>query len=233
MEQPQAEMPRYQCHKQVWALPIREVRQSPASTVFPGGSWELVPGDDRYAPITVSHEWYLKHSPQPGGYYVVYADGYKSYSPASAFEEGYTPVSVEPKASIEQEIQAKGLTAPRVTPADIEAEVVREFYFTAFEGVDGAVAAMSSNSEAMVLVDADLAPLRLLTFCILALRNGFTVTGESACASPENFDPEIGRKVARQAARDKLWPLLGFRLRDQLHARERLVAMPGVAHQQV
>lgn len=93
MEQAQAEMPRYQCHKQVWALPIREVRQSPADHVHPGGSWELVPGDDRYAPITVSHEWYLKHTPQPGGYYVVYADGYKSYSPASAFEEGYTLLS--------------------------------------------------------------------------------------------------------------------------------------------
>ena len=56
----------------------------------------------------------------------------------------------------------------------------------------------------------------LLTFCVLVLSNGFTVTGESACASPENFDAEVGRKIARQNAVNKVWPLLGFRLRDQL-----------------
>ncbi len=49
--------------------------------------------------------------------------------------------------------------------------------------------------------------------------NGFTVTGESACASPQNFDPEIGRKIARQNAVQKIWPLLGFRLRDELAAK--------------
>ena len=58
--------------------------------------------------------------------------------------------------------------------------------------------------------------LALLTICVLVLRNGFTVTGESACASPENFDAEIGHKIARQNAVAKIWPLLGFRLRDQL-----------------
>ena len=64
-----------------------------------------------------------------------------------------------------------------------------------------------------------LHPLDMLTFCVLVLRNGFTVTGESACASPENFDAEIGRKIARQNAVAKVWPLLGFRLRDDLTAR--------------
>jgi hypothetical protein len=63
----------------------------------------------------------------------------------------------------------------------------------------------------------DLEPLNLLTFCVLVLNNGFTVTGESACASPENFDADIGRRVARQNAINKVWPLLGFRLRDKLH----------------
>jgi hypothetical protein len=57
-------------------------------------------------------------------------------------------------------------------------------------------------------------PLALLTFCVLILRNGFTVTGESACASPENFDAEIGRQIARKKAVEKVWPLLGFRLRE-------------------
>ena len=109
---------------------------------------------------------------------------------------------------IEQEIQAKGLTAPRVTPADIEAEIASEHYFTASQGKAGAE---------YVIHDAnDKGPLSLLTFCVLVLRNGFTVTGESACASPENFDAEIGRKIALLNAVNKIWPLLGFRLRDRL-----------------
>lgn len=111
---------------------------------------------------------------------------------------------------IEQAIQAKGLTAPRVTPTDIEAEIASEHYFTAEEGVQGALA--KTNPDLGVEVES----LKLLTFCVLTLRNGFTVTGESACASPENFDAEIGRQIARQNAVAKVWPLLGFRLRDQL-----------------
>ncbi|MGI4847241.1 MAG: Gp49 family protein, partial [Janthinobacterium lividum] len=59
--------------------------------------------------------------------------------------------------------------------------------------------------------------LNLLTFCVLVLRNGFTVTGESACASPENFDAEIGRTIARKNAVDKIWPLMGYELRSTLH----------------
>lgn len=110
---------------------------------------------------------------------------------------------------IEQEIQAKGLTAPRVTPADIEAEIYSENYFTADDGVAGATDSSRSLPPG---------PLGLLTFCVLILRNGFTVTGESACASPENFDAELGRKIARQNAVAKIWPLLGFRLRDKLAA---------------
>ena len=110
---------------------------------------------------------------------------------------------------IEQEIQAKGLNAPRVTPADIEAEIESEWYINAGEGVphDSFHAPVGARS-----------PLWQLTFCVLVLRNGFTVTGESACASPENFDPEIGRKIAKQKAIEKIWPLLGFRLRDRLAA---------------
>lgn len=113
---------------------------------------------------------------------------------------------------IEQEIQSKGLTAPRVTPADIEAEIAQTHYFTAADGVLGA--AIDDGVD-----NGSTAPLGLLTFCVLVLRNGFTVTGESACASPENFDAEIGRKIARQNAVTKIWPLLGFRLRDKLTAR--------------
>lgn len=95
VDQPQAagEMPRYKCHKEVWALKIKEVQQAPADQErqHAGGDWYLVPEDGRYTTICVGHEEYvLKHRPEAGGYYVVYADGYKSYSPAKAFEEGYT-----------------------------------------------------------------------------------------------------------------------------------------------
>ena len=111
--------------------------------------------------------------------------------------------------TIEQEIQAKASSAPRVTPSDIEAEIVSEHYFTAGDGVAGHcyrnVAALHSPQT-----------LELLTFCVLVLKNGFTVTGESACASPENFNAEIGRRIARENAVEKIWPLLGFRLRDEL-----------------
>ena len=113
--------------------------------------------------------------------------------------------------AIEQEIQAKGLTAPRITPADIEANIASEHYFGAakacglipVEGVD-------------FFPPRDVCPLDLLTFCVLVLKNGFTVTGESACASPENFDAEVGRKIARANAVSKVWPLMGYELRSKL-----------------
>ncbi|MFT3523419.1 Gp49 family protein, partial [Klebsiella pneumoniae] len=65
-------------------------------------------------------------------------------------------------------------------------------------------------------VEATPDALHLLTFCVLVLRNGFTVTGESACASPENFDPEIGRKIARENAVNKIWMLEGYLLKQRL-----------------
>jgi hypothetical protein len=91
---------------------------------------------------------------------------------------------------IEAEIQQKGLNAPRLTPADIDAVIASEQYHV-FDGTT-------------------------LTVCCLRLRNGFTVTGESAAASPENFDVEIGRKIARQNAREKIWALEGYLLKERL-----------------
>lgn len=108
--------------------------------------------------------------------------------------------------TIEQEIQAKGLTAPRVTPADIEANIASEYCFGASDGLRGI-----GISEAHIP-----SQLNLLTICVLVLKNGFTVTGESACASPENFDAEIGRKIARRNAEAKIWPLMGYELRSKL-----------------
>lgn len=108
--------------------------------------------------------------------------------------------------TIEQEIQAKGLTAPRVTPADIEAEIAVETYFTAAEGHLGAGNGNYGPAE-----------LRLLTFCVLVLHNGCKVVGiNHGPVDPAGFDPEYGRKDARDDAIRQVWPLLGFRLRDQL-----------------
>ena len=116
--------------------------------------------------------------------------------------------------AIEKEIQDKGLTAPRITPADIEANIDGEYYFTALDGVDGYY---RGGPEAQAVENARA--LGLLTFCVLVLRNGFTVTGESACASPENFNAEIGRKIARQKAVEKIWPLMGYELRNAITQR--------------
>lgn len=102
--------------------------------------------------------------------------------------------------NIEQEIQAKGLNAPRVTPAHIEAAIVAEHFFTGQQATG--VESFTSLGQ--------------LTFCILVLKNGFTVTGESACASPENFDADIGRKIARANAVAKIWPLEGYLLKQKL-----------------
>ncbi len=140
--------------------------------------------------------------------------------PASSASEGgqiqSLPVLDPGPDSLEREIQAKANKAPRVTPADIEAEIDSESYFTAADGVRAASAGKPGANLLPEYVTHDSSPLSLLTFCVLVLRNGFTVTGESACASPENFNADIGRRIARENAINKVWPLLGFRLRDKL-----------------
>jgi hypothetical protein len=93
---------------------------------------------------------------------------------------------------IEAEIQAKGLNAPRITPDMIDGCIMTEAYHV-FPGTT-------------------------LTVCALTLANGFQVVGESACASPANFNAEIGRKIARENARNKIWALEGYRLRSTLSA---------------
>lgn len=98
-------------------------------------------------------------------------------------------------------------TAPRVTPADLADEIQSEWYFNAGEAV------VPDDFQPPVPANH---PLELLTICVLVLRNGFTVVGHSACVSAENFDADIGRRVARANAVEQLWPLLGFRLRDKL-----------------
>lgn len=91
---------------------------------------------------------------------------------------------------IEKEINEKGLNAPRLTPADIDAAIMSKD-FHVFHGTT-------------------------LTVCCLTLRNGFNVTGESAAASPENFDKDIGKKVAFENARNKIWQLEGYLLKEKI-----------------
>lgn len=100
------------------------------------------------------------------------------------------PVAVDAQESVEQMIQRHGLEAPRVTPADIEAVIDKvEFH----------------------------RPTGTLMLCVITLKNGFMVTGESACASPENFKQEVGERVSRDNAVREIWPLLGYQLRQKLH----------------
>lgn len=99
-------------------------------------------------------------------------------------------MAVRDEAAIEAEIQRKGLNAPRLTPQHIDDQIIAENYHV-FPGTT-------------------------LTVCALTLRNGFQVVGESAAASPENFDEKIGRKIAHDNARNKIWALEGYLLRSKL-----------------
>ena len=110
----------------------------------------------------------------------------------------------------EQMLQDKGLNAPRITPDMVQANIKSVHYFTAGDGEHGACLAAGGERSCYP------ASLDLLTFCVLVLQNGFTVTGESACASPENFDAEAGRIAARRNAENKIWPLMGYELKCRL-----------------
>lgn len=93
MDTVQREAPKYQCYKKVWALKIAEIkRDGEGENRETDGSAMITPVDEGYAPFKVDHEYMHKHKPEVGGYYVIYADGYKSFSPAEAFESGYTRI---------------------------------------------------------------------------------------------------------------------------------------------
>lgn len=84
------ELPRYKCHKEVHALKIESVKDPTEPGDETDGSRILIFSEKPFAPIRVNHEYVRKHKPEAGGYYVVYEDGYTSFSPAKAFEDGYT-----------------------------------------------------------------------------------------------------------------------------------------------
>ena len=90
----QSEMPRYKCHKEVWALKIKKIERHNENVpnAETDGSAMITPEEGGYAPFRVEHDYMHKHKPEVGGYYVVYKGGYKSFSPAEAFEDGYAPL---------------------------------------------------------------------------------------------------------------------------------------------
>ena len=152
-------------------------------------------------------------------------------APASAVPKRRETADAEhrPKPhSLEREIQAKADKAPRVTPSDIEAEIVSEHYFTARDGRRGALAdGTYVGREKPQMDDADLASLDLLTFCVLVLRNGFTVTGESACASPARPSqprrPDTGPHQRRPASASVLPSPPPVKARVEQHQEEQWV----------
>lgn len=115
------------------------------------------------------------------------------------------PPMSDPTLQAQDDAAAAVAVAPRVTLEDLEANIVSVNFFTA-------------GQAAVALDQPALEPLHLLTLCVLVLKNGFTVTGESACASPENFDADLGRTIALRHAKEKIWPLMGYSLRDRLSA---------------
>lgn len=110
---------------------------------------------------------------------------------------------------IEQEIQAKGLTAPRVTPADIDA-VIDHTNIVEFRAPSG----------------------QILRWAVLTCRNGYAVTGRpSVAVSPENDNAELGEKMAIDNARDELWPLLGYELKTTLSRATDLLTNPALTEE--
>ena len=120
-----------------------------------------------------------------------------NYEQLLVYAQALLPISNrfrrEKMSTTEEMIQAKGLTAPRITPEHIDTII--------------------ADIEYHKLTD-------VLTVCVITTRNGFTVTGESACASPENYDEEIGNHIAYKMAEGKVWGLEGYLLKEQLHLKE-------------
>lgn len=166
------------------------------------------------APVRVEPEWMEQNKPKPGDYLI---RGERDGRPdtlyaisSEALAANYTPLDAVKLATLGQPMKdytapteaelAERLTAPRITPGDIDA--------------------------AIKAVDFYVFPGSMLTVCCLTLQNGYTVTGESACAAPENFKKDIGERYAVESAKRKVWPLLGFMLKQRLFER----GTPGPAY---
>jgi hypothetical protein len=117
-------------------------------------------------------------------------------------------MNTNPVTELELNVTA---TALRVTAEDVEANIKNEYFFTAYEG---AIAAGVEPDHEIA------AAMKLLTICVLELQNGFTVLGQSACASPENYNRDIGQRLARTDAVNKIWAFMGYELRTYLSLQQ-------------
>lgn len=153
---------KYQSHKVVEAFKIKEVI-----------GIKLM--DEQGRALYVDIDYLEKHRPREGGYFVKYEDGYQSFSPADAFESGYTELPSDNKVTKEQILNL----------------IVDEQYHV-FPGTT-------------------------LTVCCLTLKNGYTITGESACVDPANFNAADGQFYAKEKAVDEIWKLEGYRLREAMY----------------
>lgn len=105
------------------------------------------------------------------------------------------------------------MSGAKVTPDDLNAVIAHEFYFTAGDGATAAHVLHGANDTSLMSV---LDELELLTICVLVLQNGFKLVGISSCVDAANFDAEKGKQLAREDAVNKLWPLLGYQLKERL-----------------
>lgn len=206
-------MQKYRSHKVVEAGKILGFKSDQSTS--PPTMGVVIQGQSE--PEMVPMHWHTNKnegSDDDLGYLVRYEDGYLSWSPSKPFEEGYTLMETKhdsSEAGVEAAIQAAGKTAPRLTPADIDAAIAAEDYYV-FPGTT-------------------------VTVCCLTLHNGFNTIGYSAAASPENFDEQIGRDISRRNAREEIWALEGYRLKQFLHDHPVVVvdpalsASPNIVHQ--
>jgi len=184
----------------------------------------------RYDPVTGHHHPYPSHAAQYREFHGKVAWMYNPWTRAqrdardigsdvtglliaSEYNKAPEPICCEPAKP----------SAPRVTPESVEANICSEYYFTAANGINGEIE--SRKNSVPYCYESSLA---MLTFCVLVLRNGSAVTGESACVSRENFDAELGRKIARENAISKIWPLEGYLLRENLYHLSNTNANKGV-----
>lgn len=186
------QMPQYQCHKRVWALQILEVipNENPDPTGKSGAAsyGAVLIVEDDFAPIKVDASYMTKHQPVAGGYYVIYEDGYKSFSPKESFEKGYSRLRVLDDKDAQTLLDAS--PGPRVTKQQIESRIANVAY--------------------LIVPDTNV------TICHIELDNGYSVRGESACVDARNFNKQLGEKYSYEDAFRKLWQLFGFLLAEQL-----------------
>ena len=192
-------MGKFKCHKVVSAARISDISFMVMDHRGCGLSVTIQHPefDDMTLPYVIPDEMMARYIPQVGDYLVLYEDDYVSVSPKEAFESGYRLIRDEQDHLDEEEIESLGLNAPRVTAEQID-ELLRGVTFHTY-----------------------VVPGTTTTIATAIAANGFTLsTGLSGCASPENFNADLGAKYAirdaESKARQELWKLEGWRLKCQI-----------------